>query len=272
MMRIEHPIQTGAIIGAILGVVLYIALPANAWDPRCEDPRHAGRAECQIDPPTTTTTTIATTSTSDGGTTTTTIPSTTTSQPPTTSTTVPGSDGGSAIAGLGCSNTKDALSDPGGYLDQSDQDNLIVVAAGGHTVGGWANNKRGSWDSRYLGFRPAAGYDGVWFHLCERAKSGLTKANIVTVLENIWVADPGIPVWLSPMNTYSGVYCSVTDGNSIAEQGDALIDELATEYGNVHRGPDTGPLTGSMVRRDDCHPNSAGVALMGGQIMEFFDG
>ncbi len=243
-------------MAVVVVLMLGLALPVLAND-RCNLDRFKDRPICQ------TSTSTTTTSTS--------LPSTSSTAPSSTTSTLPT---GGAIAGVGCSNTYDALSDPGGYLDQSSEDNLIVVAAGGHTVETWAENTQSSrkdpW-GRYLSFRPVAGYTGVWFHLCERAGQ-LTTENVVTVLEDlVWANDPGIPVWLSPMNTYDGVFCSVTAGNAVAEDGVAVIAELDA-MPNVHVGPDLGPLTSSMVRRDDCHPNDAGVALMGSQLVEFFDG
>lgn len=257
------------LMGGAIVLTMALAIPVLALDSRCSDPRFKDKPICQITEttlPTTTTTTTGETTTTGQETTTTTEPDTSTSSSSTT--TVPTGDT-SAIAGIGCSNTKDALSDPGGYLDQSDEDNIIVVAAGGHTIGNWAAER--DWQSRYIGFRPSTGYTGVWLQLCERASAGLTTANVQMILDNVWESDPDIPIWISPMNFYSTESCSVTNGNQISNEGAVMADEFAAGNPDVFRGPDLGPLTSGMVRRDNCHPNSAGVALLGSQLVEFFD-
>ena len=251
-------------LATVLVLLLLLSLQALALDPRCEDPRFKDRPICQS----MTTTTSSTTTTEPSSTTTVTDPTTTSTLGTTTTTSEP-PPLSAGIAGLGCSNTFDALADPGGYLDQSAEDNLIVVAAGGHTISNWADGR--SWNSRYIGFRPATGYTGLWIHLCERAGAGLDVNDVVTIITNARALDPGIPVWLSPMNTYDGVFCPVTGGNEISEQGEQVVAELTSSMTGVVAGPDLGPLTSDMVRRDDCHPNSQGVALMGAQLVEFFD-
>lgn len=89
--------------------------------------------------------------------------------------------------------------------------------------------------------------------------------------ELVWANDPGIPVWISPMNYYETETCSVTGGNQIPNEGAVIANELSATIENVIRGPDLGPLTDSQVRLDDCHPNDAGVELLGNQLKDFFD-
>jgi hypothetical protein len=266
----------------VLGV-LAVALPALADDSRCE--KQPERPQCQstddTPEPTTTTSTEAPTTTSTEGTTTTTgpvpdpdpdpDPTTTTTAPgpdpePTTTTTLPAAPP-DAISVIGCSNTHHAAS---GYLDASEMDLLVNTAWAGHTVEYWALNDDG-WVDHYLPLRPFDGFDGAWFNLCERASAGLTLENAETVLAKIWEIDPGIPVWVSPLNFYEGEECDVTNGNQIPNEGSIIADTLVANYEGVERGPDLGPLTAEHLRRDLCHPNRDGITFLGTQLQAFFD-
>ncbi len=248
----------------VLGV-LAVALPALANDPRCE--QQPDRPQCQsMDdaPESTTTTTVAPTTTSTDETTT-----TTSSDPdsdPTTTTTLPKGPH-HAVSVIGCSNTHHAAS---GYLDVSSVDHLINTARAGHTVEYWAVNDAG-WDEHYLPLRPEGGFDGAWFNLCERASAGLTLENAETVLAKIWEIDPGIPVWVSPLNFYEGEECEVTNGNQIPNEGSVIADTLAANYELVERGPDLGPLSVAHLRRDLCHVTREGITFLGTQLQTFFD-
>jgi hypothetical protein len=173
-----------------------------------------------------------------------------------------------AVSVIGCSNTNHAVA---GYLEASDIDLLVNTAWAGHTVEYWALRSDG-WVEHYLPLRPEDGFDGVWFNLCERAEAGLTRANAEIVLAKIWAIDPGIPVWISPLNFYEGEECEVTNGNQIPNEGAIIADALAVEFDLVHRGPDIGPLTADQLRSDLCHPDQDGTVSMGAQLKAFFDG
>ena len=224
--------------------MMAIALPVLGVDPRCETaPDHPACEEPDEAPP----------------------------PPPTTTTTMPApapdAFAAVAVAVVGCSNTNHAVT---GYLDLSELDILVNTAYAGHTVEVWASDPL-AWADHYLPPRPVDGFDGVWFNLCERAEVGLTKENAETVLAKIWEIDPGVPVWVSPLNYYQTEDCEVTAGNQIPNEGAEIADSLAAEYEAVLRGPDLGPLTSEMLRRDMCHQNGAGVVLNGQQLLEFFD-
>lgn len=254
---------------AVLGV-LAVALPALAEDPRCE--KQPDRPQCQSSDetpePTTTTSTEAPTTTSTEGTTTTTapVPDPDPDPEPTTTTTLP-ADPFDAVSVIGCSNTQQAAS---GYLDLSVADLLVNTARAGHTVEYWAVNSDG-WDEYYLPLRPEDGFDGAWLNLCERVTAGLTLENAEAVLAKIWEIDPGIPVWVSPLNFYESEDCEVTNGNQIPNEGSVITDTLVANYELVERGPDLGPLTADQLRRDLCHPNRDGVTFLGTQLQVFFD-
>ncbi|CAN5821717.1 hypothetical protein BH23ACT4_BH23ACT4_12170 [soil metagenome] len=226
----------GLMATAVIGI-LAVALPALASDPRCEE--QPDRPQCQ---------------------------STGETPEPTTTTTMP-TNPFDAISVIGCSNTHHAAS---GYLDISATDLLVNTAWAGHTVEYWAVNSDG-WDDYYLPLRPADGFDGAWFNLCERVSAGLTLENVETVLAKIWEIDPGIPVWISPLNFYEGEECDVTNGNQIPDEGAVIADTLVAGYELVHRGPDLGPLTADHLRRDLCHPSRDGITFLGAQLQTFFD-
>ena len=188
--------------------------------------------------------------------------------PPTTTTTLPPApDAFDALGVIGCSNTHHAVT---GYLDLSDLDLLVNTAYAGHTVEVWASDPL-AWEEHYMSLRPVDGFDGVWLNLCERAEAGLTLENAEIVLAKVWEIDPGVPVWVSPLNYYETEDCEVTAGNQIPNEGAVIADSLTEQYEVVLRGPDLGPLTSEMLRRDMCHQNGAGMAFNGQQLVEFFD-
>lgn len=143
------------------------------------------------------------------------------------------------------------------------------TAQGAATISRWADGGR-AW-GRYDDLRPGSGYTGAWVNLCQNINQGpLTQADVLSVLDLIWDRDPGIPVWLSPLNYYTDDDCAQTGGNLIPDQGAVLADMISSQHSDVHRGPDLGPLSDSMTS-DNCHPNAAGEALVGGQLEGFFD-
>ena len=263
---------------ALISLLLALVTPVLAADPRCDT--QPDRPFCEPDSEPTTTTTIVTTTTLPE-TTTTTVPETTTTAPTTTTvpetttttvgetttTTMAPENPFDAVSVVGCSNTNHAAS---GYLDASELDLLVNTAWAGHTVEYWATKEDG-WVEHYLPLRPETGFDGAWLNLCERAEAGLTQENVDAVLAKIWEIDPGIPIWISPLNYYEGEDCEVTAGNSIPNDGAIIADTTAATYELVSRGPDLGPLSAEQLRRDLCHPNQLGIDFLGLQLVDFFD-
>lgn len=245
--HLERGRVTQAIIGTAV-LTLALAGPVLALDPRCD--QQPDRPFCQPaeEPAPTTTTTLPQ------------VTTTTASAPLPT-------DPLEAISVIGCSNTNHATA---GYLAASSNDVLVNTAAAGHTVEYWATEDAG-WSERYLPMRPVEGYDGAWLNLCERAANTLTIANAEAVLAKIWEIDPGIPVWISPLNYYETEACLVTAGNLIPSEGAIIADALVAQYEDVFRGPDLGPLGDALLRADECHPNQAGIAFLGAQLVDFFD-
>lgn len=254
-------VWTRRLLATAIAGMLAVALPALALDPRCEmQPEHPRCQPPYESPePTTTTSTEAPTTTSPD-------PDSDADPGPTTTTTLP-TNPFDAVSVIGCSNTQLAAS---GYLDISATDLLVNTAWPGHTIKYWAVKSDG-WDEHYLPLRPEDGFDGAWLNLCERVTAGLTLENAEAVLARIWEIDPGIPVWVSPLNFYEGEECDVTNGNQIPNEGSVIADTLAAKYELVERGPDLGPLTADQLRRDLCHPDRNGITLLGTQLQAFFD-
>ncbi|MDH3462154.1 MAG: hypothetical protein OEM32_00820 [Acidimicrobiia bacterium] len=221
---------------ALFAAAMAAALPALALDARCET--EPNRPMCQVEPP---------------------PPPTTIPEPPATPL--------DAVSVVGCSNTHHAVT---GYLEESSVDLLVNTAYAGHTMTVWATDPL-AWEDHYLPQRPANGFDGAWLNLCERASSGLTLENVEAVISKIWEIDPEIPIWVSPHNFYANEDCEVTNGNQISDEGAAIAEIVVESYINVFRGPDLGPLTADMLRRDSCHQNDSGVAFNGSQLVDFFD-
>ena len=211
--------------------------------------------------------------------------STTDSSQATTTTSVSSgpSTGGVGVDGqigvVGCSNSAMAV---GGYTDISDRDLLTEGGLTGGSLAVWGNEGPGRHD-RYWGMyddrRPPEGYAGTWFQMCIRTQEhqGSFDATeqewIRHVVDEIRERDGDIPIWISGVNSYAeGVLCPSIgpDGAAIAAEA---ADWAAAELEGVERGPDLGPmLEEHRDPGDDCHPNGAGQAVLGAQLVLFFDG
>ncbi len=182
------------------------------------------------------------------------------------------------IGVVGCSNTGQAVE---GYLAASSVDKLVGGEMGGGSLPRWGNpgnDDYGFYWGLYDGRRPSGGYNGAWVQICMKAGEhggvfdGSEQTWLSHVVEQIHSRDPGIPIWISPLNFYGGgQVCSSTGADGPAITAEAA-DWAAAALAGVQRGPDLGPLLPNHIGiRDDCHPNGAGEALLGGQLVAFFD-
>lgn len=215
-----------------------------------------------------TTTTEPTTTTTDQHISTTTTASTTTSER---------ERQVASVGVVGCSNTNQAVA---GYREISELGRLASGGLGGGSVSFWgdsAGREHGEYWDKYDSRRPPAGYEGTWVQLCLRTDEhngsfDSTEMDWIThIVDQIHERDPGIPIWISPVNLYAdGVECRAVgiDGPEIASQA---ADWASESLEDVFRGPDLGPLTSNDVIDDQCHPNRAGRTLMGQQLVDFFD-
>ncbi len=230
--------------------------------------------------PVETTTTLAAVAETTTTTTTTTATTTTTTSTTTTTTTAPPSNAlvDGQIGVVGCSNTAMAAA---GYDVVSDLDLLTQGGLTGGSVAVWGNDGPRRYD-RYWGFyderRPAEGYSGAWFQLCIRTTEHGGSFNdavrlwVAHVIGEIQERDPGIPIWVSGVNTFEeGHLCPTVgpEGPAIAAEA---ADWAAANIDGVERGPDIGPVLASQFDPGEaCHPNLEGQAVLGAQLVEFFD-
>jgi len=182
-----------------------------------------------------------------------------------------------SIGYIGCSNTRESVS---GYHAISGNKNYLwpPYNMGGGRIDLWADASSSYWMS-FQGMVSTYGKPkAVWVQLCENvpdavnnyaqvtAMLGILKSKIPTAVVYISAINAYNPATLCPLMgplTSSGLAQGNVDTNAWALQ--AAIDGLAQV------GPVMGPLTPQLVLTDDCHPNDAGMALLGGQLKSFFD-
>lgn len=208
------------------------------------------------------------------------VPTSSTTTTAVTTTTIVEEPGrGSGVIGIvGCSNSAIAAA---GYDEVSDRDYLTQGSLTGGSVEVWANTRVARYD-RYWGMyderRPADGYTGTWLQLCIRTSEHRGSFNddikgwIEHIVGQIQERDPGIPIWISPVNTFADdVIC-----DTIGKEGPAIAAEAADwaadNVPGVERGPDLGPINESqMDPTSECHPSRDGSLVLGEQLVEFFD-
>lgn len=248
-------------------VSLAVVLALGACDPADSVSSTTSELPTTSDP--TTTSAPTTTSTSPS-------PTSTTTTTPATATTERERQMAS-VGVVGCSNTNQAVA---GYREISELDRLSSGGLGGGSVSYWGDPVEREHDeywNKYDSRRPPPGYEETWLQLCLRSdehEGSFDSAEmewVAHIVDQIHERDPGIPIWISPVNLYAdGVECRAVgiDGPAIASEA---ADWASESLEDVFRGPDLGPLTASEVIDDQCHPNRAGRTLMGQQLVDFFD-
>lgn len=234
-------------------------------------------------PTTTSTDRVATTDDRRATTTTTLPPASTTSTTSDVTTTlgdisiIPVGGGVGTIGVVGCSNTDQSVS---GYAKVSSSHQLVEGDLGGGTISAWGDPADSGYPE-YWGYydqrRPSEGYDGTWVQLCIRTNehtgtfAETHQAWVSHIVEEIHRRDPGIPVWVSPLNFYEGIVCDAVGPEGPAVAADTS-DWAAANLAEVARGPNLGPLLPEhMGQRDNCHPSDAGERFLGEQLVAFFD-
>lgn len=163
---------------------------------------------------------------------------------------------------MGCSNTQmstrnvpefdlSAANLPGGELDQWDPANR--------------KPKRDYW-GMFEAQSPATAV-GIWWQICIRPGSSTgeaANAAALRVLAEIQARAPGVPVYVSPLNSYDPEMPAYVDYYlPTLDPVAAAVDAGAFE------GPALGPLTPSLVVRDGRHPNRPGMTFLADQLGAF---
>ena len=177
-----------------------------------------------------------------------------------------------SIGVVGCSNTSEHVD---GYHMQSQFGQLSQPRLGGLSFEMWGDPATKDYEAawrKYDSARPASGYASAWVQMCIRADDDHDpNALLSEVVSQIRQRDPDIPIYVSPINDYEeGHVCGRIGPDGVA------IGEAAVEWGvanlGVVAGPVTGPLTTDMLAGDGCHLGPSGIALVGGQLVAWFDG
>jgi hypothetical protein len=174
------------------------------------------------------------------------------------------------IAVVGCSNTGEHAE---GYRRQSSIDRLADVVRqdiGGGSLSVWDSGSSQHWGS----FDAHKPYDGVWIQICLRAAdhngsmTATHQTQITNVVNRINTETGSVPIWISPLQSYTGV-CNATGAEGVVVA--SAIADWATGQGMTMRGPNTGPVDGSQLEGDGCHLATTGEDFVGGQLVTFFD-
>ena len=180
------------------------------------------------------------------------------------------------IGYVGCSNTRDSVT---GYHNTKGNRNLFWTPynTGGGTIDLWANSKSSFWSLFSEQIQNFGQPQVVWVELCENfIKVPDTYAEVQQLLANLKVHAPNAEVFISPINTYnpSAGLCTLmgTAGQGETDTNSWALQAVAAQLASA--GPVLGPLTKTLIQSTDatqCHPNSQGELLLGGQLVQFFD-
>lgn len=180
------------------------------------------------------------------------------------------------IGVVGCSNTGQHAY---AYHQQSTEHTLTQPRSiGGGTPWAWmTRNGENRYFDEYETLKPAGGYSQVWVQVCmrEREHNGVfdqPERDIITALvAEIRERDPQASIVMSPLNYYTTDSCLSVGGTAGQQVTVDTVDWAVANLG-VTRGPDTGPLAPDMLRTDGCHIDGTGFDLVGGQMVDWFDG
>jgi len=177
---------------------------------------------------------------------------------------------GSTVGYVGCSNTYMTVN--GAHLDGGVNMWPANGNYGGGTVQAWYRDI--TRQSRYWpAFRQmlaAQPTQTIWFQACAKVNENpnLNYQAALGVLAQLQREIPGVTVYISPINGYSGIVCSALGPNGNAAMV-SLANQLVSE-GDGPAGPYPGDLTASQVQADGCHPNDAGQRFLGQSLLGVF--
>lgn len=171
------------------------------------------------------------------------------------------------IAYLGCSNTRMAVS---GYALVGGKQfwGTPGTVYNGGTIPNWASG--GYWPMfeqlRHSYGDPAA----VWMEVCLLASETNMNANIASAVRVVLDlrTRTKAPLYISGLQPYIGHACKLAGAD-----GPARCQKIA-DWLVYHRLGQTGPLLPGLdlahCKGDGCHPNPAGMELLGHALLEFF--
>jgi len=109
----------------------------------------------------------------------------------------------------------------------------------------------------------------VWVQLCTGVDANTSFANVTTMLSILQTYSPGVIVYISPLNSFDGITCSITGPNGV--QLATGFAQQAVSAGLALQGPIMGPLNSTTTISDHCHPNAEGQQILGQQLQQFFN-
>lgn len=182
-----------------------------------------------------------------------------------------------SIGVLGCSNTWQHTE---AYHETSIRDAFWSVASvksySGGTLAQWAIPTASYWTTFTANLVQYPATSIVWIQLCLRAPdaspTGMTagqQAQLTYVINRVKQLVPGATVMISPLNHYAAPTCGAT--GPYGQPNSVQLADWAASQGMAVRGPNTGPLAAAQLNKDLCHLNKFGSALVGPQMVDFFD-
>lgn len=181
-----------------------------------------------------------------------------------------------SIGYIGCSNTRDSVT---GYHAVSGNKNYLWPSYGidRGRIDLWAKEPSSYWTL----FQSMVNLYGtprvVWVELCENAQQFPNSyAQVVSMLGVLKQKVATAIAYISAINGYNPTLCSLMGNLTPTGLAQANADtnawaSKAVSDGLAQAGPVMGPLTPQLVKSDNCHPNQAGMELLGQQLHDFFD-
>jgi hypothetical protein len=181
-----------------------------------------------------------------------------------------------SIAYVGCSNTWDTVQAYDRYSNQSLFWSWQYYNTGGGTLDRWANLSSHYWTMYKQQLKTQGQPQDIWFQICEFA-GNVPEAfsQVQTVISNLRSLSPNAVIYVSPLNSYNpSNICGITGPNGVSDATKnanlTVAAGLALAGPGAYGLPVLGPLTASTTV-DGCHPNDAGLAILGPQMASFFD-
>lgn len=184
---------------------------------------------------------------------------------------------GGIVGVVGCSNTRQHVE---AYHTSSSVDKFwswqSIDPYSGGSLRVWADGSQRHWSTFETNVAQNPGTDVVWVQLCFRASeassSGMTalhQSDLTYVINRIKQTLPNAVIVVSPLNGFSGPECPIT--GPYGQPNSVELADWAASQGLALRGPNTGPLDTSQRAFDLCHLNDAGRAVVGPQMVAYFD-